>query len=546
MSARKAKRDITEDLLLCNRCGTCRSVCPLLSVDREEWAGARGKVEIAEAFFRGEHLDNDEVRRIFDYCLHCMACEENCPSGMRADEIVMAVRAEMARRGRLPLLKRLALKALGGADAALFAIMRAVGLARRSPLHGVGGKSPLSALYPLVGWPRERFLPLPASRPFLGSGPELYPAADIAAALPGGGREPAISAGAAAAPAAPARIADAADGVKAAELLDRVAAARRRNIAAGRRAYFFVGHAVNQFFPEEGRAVARLLNMLGVDVIAPKNQACCGAPVYYAGDIDGARRVAVDVLERFEGHAYDWIVTSCASGGLMLKEEFPRIFDLTGDGYFEIEWVPELESFRRVPGRSTVRAQYPRVEDLYREYVAGKVRDVNELVAELLDLRAETDDLSGMLDGAAKRDEPAEIRARGPGASLPVVTFHQPCHLTRGQGVDWQCEAILEMLPGYRYVRMNDFDRCCGGGGAFAFAYGGASTEVAAVKMRAVAEASPDIVATACPLCRIQLMDMIRRRFVIEARERGETPRAIPVTTPAELLLEDLQRLMVE
>ncbi len=85
----------------------------------------------------------------------------------------------------------------------------------------------------------------------------------------------------------------------------------------------------------------------------------------------------------------------------MLKEEFPRIFDLTDDGYFEIEWDAERESFRRVPGRSTVKQQYPRVEDLYREYVGGKVRDINELLAELLGLREEVDDLNGMLDGTA-------------------------------------------------------------------------------------------------------------------------------------------------
>ena len=521
-------------------------MCPLISVDREEWAGARGKVEIAEAFFRGEKLDDDEVRKVFDYCLHCMACEENCPSGMRADEIVMAVRAEMARRGKMPRLKRLALKALGGADAALFAIMRAVGLARRSPLHGIGGKSPLSALYPLLGWPRERFVPLPAQKPFLGSGPELYKASDIAVAMPGGeaarGRRAA---------------GNAVDGAKAAELLDLVAAARRRNLAAGRRAYFFVGHAVNHFFPEEARAVTRLLNILGVDVLAPKDQACCGAPVYYAGDIAGARKAAAEVLERFEGHTYDWIVTTCSSGGLMLKEEFPRIFDLTHDGYFEIEWDAERESFRRVPGRSTVKQEYPRVEDLYREYVGGKVRDINELLAELLGLHEEVDDLSGMLDGSAGRRRRPRRRcaARGSAAAapankqsapLPVVTYHQSCHLKRGQGVDWQSEAILKRLPGYRYVRMNDYDRCCGGGGSFTFIYGDASAAIAEVKMNAVAEVRPDVVATACPLCRIQLMDMIRRRFVVEARARKEQPRSIPVMTPAELLLEDLHKVMAQ
>jgi glycolate oxidase iron-sulfur subunit len=547
VSEKDANKDITNDLLLCNRCGTCRSVCPLLSVDREEWAGARGKVEIAEAFFRGEKLDDDEVRKVFDYCLHCMTCEENCPSGMRADEIVMAVRAEMARRGKLPRLKRLGLRVLGGADAALFATMRAFGLARRSPLHGIGGRSPLAALYPLFGWPRERFVPLPAAKPFLGSGPEIYKAADIAVAMPGAD---AFRAAAAAA-------GSAVDETKAAELLDLVAAARRRNLAAGRRAYFFVGHAVNQFFPEEARAVTRLLNILGVDVLAPKDQVCCGAPVYYAGDVAGARKAASEVLERFEGHEYDWIVTTCSSGGLMLKEEFPRIFDLTHDGYFEIEWDAELESFHRVPGRSTVKQEYPRVEDLYREYVQGKIRDINELLAEILGLREEVDDLNGMLDGATRSGTAAEAHgtlAEAPiaapsssrSSSLPIVTYHQPCHLKRGQGVGWQSEAILKLLPGYRYVRMSDYDRCCGGGGSFTFFYGDASAAVAEAKMNAVAAVRPAVVATACPLCRIQLMDMIRRRFVVEARARNEEPRGIPVTTPAELLLEDLHKVMAQ
>ena len=62
--------------------------------------------------------------------------------------------------------------------------------------------------------------------------------------------------------------------------------------------------------------------------------------------------------------------------------------------------------------------------------------------------------------------------------------------------------------------------------------------------MDAVEELRPDVIATACPLCRIQLMDMIQRRFVVEARTRGEAPRAIPVTTPAELLLQDLLKVM--
>jgi Fe-S oxidoreductase len=132
----------------------------------------------------------------------------------------------------------------------------------------------------------------------------------------------------------------------------------------------------------------------------------------------------------------------------------------------------------------------------------------------------------------------------GASAALPVVTYHQPCHLKRGQSVDWQPEAILNLLPGHRYVRMKDYDRCCGGGGTFAFLHAEDSAKIADVKADALEKLGPAVVATACPLCRIQLMDTIRRRFVVEARSRGERPREIPVTTPAELLLEDLHKVM--
>ena len=541
----KTSRDVTNDFLLCNRCGSCRFACPLLSVYREEWAGARGKVELAEAFFRGEKIDDREIQKIFDLCLHCMTCEENCPSGMRADEIVMAVRAEMARRGLVPRAKRIALRALEGMDGALFRTSRALGMARRGPLHGARGQGPLSFLYPLLGWPRERLVPLPSAKPFIGSGPELYRAADLEIDWPDAEALRRMSAG---------RPFDAG---KAADLARRAAAARERNLAAGTRVYFFVGHSVNHFFPEEARAVTKLLNVLGVDVIVPKDQVCCGAPVYYAGDIERARESAMRVLESLEEKKYDWIVSSCSSGTLMLKEEFPRLFDLNFDGYFEISYDRETEMFRREPERSGARRKYSRAEDLYRHYVEGKVRDVNELVAGMLGLSAEEKIAKGLfgeaeeLHAAAPEDSAdaklGDARPSSAGldsaAPLPIVTYHHPCHLNRGQGIDWQPEAILRALPGRRYIRMKDADRCCGGGGTFTFFHADASAEIGRVKMDAVEAVAPSALATACPLCRIQLMDMIRRRFAIEAKARGKKTAAIPVTTPPELLLEDIETI---
>ncbi|HUV37061.1 MAG TPA: (Fe-S)-binding protein [Patescibacteria group bacterium] len=546
--------DVTEDFLLCNRCGTCRSVCPVFLVLREEGASARGKVELAEAFFKGAEIDERKLQQVFDLCLHCMSCEESCPSGMRADGIIMAVRAEMARRGLIPRPKRFALRLLETMDNALFKAMRSLGIVRRAPLHGVGGLSPLRVFFPLLGWPRERFVPLPKDRPFLGSNPELFEASGIACVLPG--------------PDEVRRIAAARGGtidpVKAADLVGRIAVARERNLAGHRRAYFFVGHAVNHFFPEEAEAVVKMLNLLGIDVLVPHDQVCCGAPVYYAGDIDGARRQAARTLERFAGHRYDWIVTSCSSGGLMLKREFPRLFDLTTDGFFEIAWDEEMETFRRVPDASATRRAHPRAGDIYREYVKGKVYDINELLAELLSFHEEAHGLDALFGAAAgnswDRGGSAEVggpaKVPGGGAStsaggtsegtgeftgmLPIVTYHHPCHLNRGQAVVWQPESLLRALPGHRYVAMQDADRCCGGGGTFTFMHADAAEEIAVAKLDAVGKVRPDVVATSCPVCRIQLMDMLHRRFVLQAGERGEEVRRIPVKTPVELLLEDL------
>ena len=530
------EKDITKDFLLCNRCGACRAVCPVFDVYREEWAGARGKVELAEAFFRGEAISDAEILKIFDLCLHCMTCEENCPSGMRADEIVLAVKAEMARRGRLPRLKAAALSMIRRMDAGVFRAMRKAGLVRRGAIHGYARGSSFGFLFPMMGWPAERSVPLPSPKPFLGFNPEFFPASRLEGLLTGPG--------------------DAAAAEKTRALLDLARRARVENIGKGTRVYYFIGHAVNHFFPEEASDLVWLLNLLGIDVLVPADQECCGAPFFYAGDIESAREAAALAVDRIAGQGFDWIVTSCASGGRMLKEEFPRLFDLSSDGFFEVGWDPAGEVFCRKKQKLDGAGRYAEAGIKYSQHIEGRVLDINELLAKVLGLekeetgfdaafgpgRGEGRDVGG--EGAGPTGD-AELSIKpGREDSLPIVTYHHPCHLGRGQGVAWQPEAILELLPGYRYVRMPEADRCCGGGGAFTFTHSKASEKVAGRKMDAVASVRPDIVSTSCPVCRIQLMDMLRRRFVLEAEREGKEARNIAVRTPAELLAGELRRAL--
>ena len=535
MVSEEKNRHVSDDFLLCNRCGACRAVCPVADAVGEEWASARGKVELAEAFFRGEDLSDEDLQKAFDLCLHCMTCEENCPSGMRADEVIHAARAEMARRGKMPRMKRIALKILDRMDSALFRTMRLLGLSRKGPPHGTGGKSPLSIFYPLLGWPKQRFFPLPKNKPFLKRGSEFFPASFFDEIMLD-----------------PERFARKTyegtdfDQAEASELISLVLRTRMKNRAERRRAYFFVGHTVNHFFPEEAEAITLVLNILGIDVHAPAGQACCGAPQFYSGDIEAARRIAAKAVEEISKIEFDWIVTSCSSGGRMLKHEFPRLFDLNEDGFFDIAWDPVTEVFTRKGEGSSAREEYLETGDLYRKHIEARVFDINELIVDLLGLEKSVrgfDHLVMKMDVGQKEsgsresgDESTDTR--------PTVTYHHPCHLNRGQQVNWQPEMILERLPGWKYVRMKDADVCCGGGGTFTFTHPEESEKIAMRKMDSVEETGPGVLATACPLCRIQLMDMTKRRFVADAKERGLPARMIPVVTPIELLAGDLLKIL--
>ncbi len=534
---REKDHDVTEDFLLCNRCGSCRAVCPVFDIIREEWASARGKIEVAEAFFRGEGVKEESLRRIFDLCLHCKTCEENCPSGARADEIIMAVRAEMGRRGMIPKLKRAALRILDGMDKYLFRAARFLGLRRRSSVHGTRGRSPLNFLYPLLGWSRQRFLPLPSKKAFIEANPSVFKASRLEGSLP---RSPAM-----------AEIENAGLEQGAASLLvSEILEARESNMRQGRRACLFLGHAVNNFFAGEAADMVFVLNLLGIDVTVPPDQICCFAPNFYTGDIEGAGDGAARLVRILSRYSCDWIVTSCASGGLMLKREYPRLFDIEKDGFFRIGWDSAEEVFtREEPGSGENR--YAAEGELYQANVKGRIRDINELVAGFLSFQPPEDDYEELFlrrgagrgrDSAGTKDAAEEAGSAG-GDGRPVVVYHHPCHLNRGQGVSAEPEHILSLLPGYRFVKMENDDSCCGGGGMFTFTEAESSEKIGRKKIEAIAEAGPDIVSTSCPVCRIQLMDMLGRDYGGELAMPEKKLRLIPVMTPIELLAKELRKI---
>jgi glycolate oxidase iron-sulfur subunit len=85
------------------------------------------------------------------------------------------------------------------------------------------------------------------------------------------------------------------------------------------------------------------------------------------------------------------------------------------------------------------------------------------------------------------------------------VTYHDPCHLGREQGVREQPRQILKSIPGLELVEMRDADACCGGGGSFALTHPDLAHEVGQRKAAAIAATGAEAVASGCPSCLSQL-----------------------------------------
>lgn len=83
------------------------------------------------------------------------------------------------------------------------------------------------------------------------------------------------------------------------------------------------------------------------------------------------------------------------------------------------------------------------------------------------------------------------------------ITFHEPCHLGRGQGVKKQPRELLKAAG--NYVEMAGADVCCGGAGSFHTDYPEVAAAVLAKKQAAIEKTGAQVAVTECPVCLVQL-----------------------------------------
>jgi L-lactate dehydrogenase complex protein LldE len=222
------------------------------------------------------------------------------------------------------------------------------------------------------------------------------------------------------------------------------------------RVALFVPCYVDLINPEVGVSMVRVLRQLGIELVYPKGQTCCGQPAFNSGFFDQARGVARHFLDVFEKERWDYIVCPSGSCTTMVSHYYPFIF-----------------------------------KDSSEESRAGalghRVREFSDFLVNVL----EVNDLGARYEGKA--------------------VFHCGCHQRRELGVLEEPRELLRNVQGLELVDWENEELCCGFGGTFAVKMPDISTAMADEKIGALENSGADTLISGDSSCLVHLSGRLKR-----------------------------------
>ncbi len=263
----------------CVHCGFCTATCPTYLLEGDELDSPRGQIYLIKDMLEANRPASAEVVKHIDRCLSCLSCMTTCPSGVHYMHLVDHARSYIEATYRRPFADR-AIRTL---------LTKVLPYPRRFRLAVTSA----ALLGPLA---MRIFGALPKREG--GSVPSLFDRLGAMLAL------------------APRRFAASEESVGPA-VYPAQGFRRGRVALLNGCAQPVLNSAINA-------AAIRLLTRLGIEVVLPKDEGCCGAIVLHMGReaeaLDFARK-NVDVwTKEIEGQGLDAILITTSGCGTTIKD----------------------------------------------------------------------------------------------------------------------------------------------------------------------------------------------------------------------------------
>ena len=408
----------------CVHCGFCTATCPTYVTLGNELDSPRGRIYLIKEMLENDRPADEKTVKHIDRCLSCLACMTTCPSGVNYMHLVDHARIHIDRTYKRPLVDRTIRKILSMTLPYPSRFRASMTLARLGrPFAGL-----LSSIE--------------ATKPF-GAMLKLAPASvPEKSAI----NDPAVHA---------------------------AVGARKARVA------LLTGCAQSVLDPKINEATVRLLTRLGVEVVVPKGEGCCGALVHHMGKEDAALDFArrnVDVWTRTaEEDRLDAIVITASGCGTTIKDYGHML----------------------------------RLDPAYAEKAAkisGLAKDVTEF-------------LSGL-------DLPLPVNDTN-----LVVTYHSACSMQHGQKIV-KAPKVLLAKAGFTVRDVPEGHLCCGSAGTYNILQPEIAGRLRDRKVKNIEATKPQVIATGNIGCMTQIgggtaIPVVHTIELLDWAFGGEKPKSL-------------------
>jgi glycolate oxidase iron-sulfur subunit len=408
----------------CVHCGFCTATCPTYVTLGNELDSPRGRIYLIKDMLENGRPADEEIVTHIDRCLSCLACMTTCPSGVNYMHLVDHARAHIEKTYRRPPMNRFTRALLAwvlpnpGRFRAALALAK-LGRPFAGLLAGIAPLKPFAAMLALA--PKS----LPPKSP--SSLPAAHPAAGT----------------------------------------------QRGRVA------ILTGCAQSVLDPAINEATIRLLTRLGVEVVVPKGETCCGSLVHHMGReeaaLESARRNVDAWTREIEAGGLDAIIVTASGCGTTIKDY----------GFM----------LRLDPAYAEKAAR-----------ISALAKDVTEYLAAL-----------GL-------PEPTERLGL-------AVAYHSACSMQHGQKVTRQPKELLAKA-GFEVREPREGHLCCGSAGTYNILQSEIATKLRDRKAENIAATKADVVATGNIGCITQIgtragMPIVHTVELLDWAYGGPKPRAI-------------------